>query len=101
MNVAASDIAVSPVRALRKGLGLTLAEMGERVGISKSQMHEVERSGRASLDVAIAIERLSVEAMADFVEGIAVIDAADLSEDVRKARHAVRDSFAGAQNHVG
>ena len=68
----------SPVRALRKALGLTLAEMGERCGISKSQMHEVERAGRASLPVALAIEALS--------EGR--IDAADLNEDVKAARHA-------------
>jgi transcriptional regulator with XRE-family HTH domain len=101
MNVAPSDIAVSPVRALRKGLGLTLAEMGERVGISKSQMHEVERSGRASLPVALEIERLSVAAMADAVDGVGVIDAADLSEDVRKARHAVRTTSGGVQDHVG
>lgn len=68
----------SPIRAFRKALGLTLAEMGERCGISKSQMHEVERVGRASLPVALAIEALS--------EGS--IDAAALNDDVRAARHA-------------
>jgi transcriptional regulator with XRE-family HTH domain len=101
MNVAPTDIPVSPVRDLRKILGLTLAEMGERVGISKSQMHEVERTGRASLPVALEIERLSVEAMAEGIDGVEVIDAADLSEDVRKARHAQRGSASEVQNHVG
>lgn len=66
----------NPVAALRASLGLTLADMGERVGLSKSQMHEVERAGRASLPVALRIEALA--------EGR--IDAADLCEDVRAAR---------------
>jgi transcriptional regulator with XRE-family HTH domain len=70
---------LSPVQSLRKALGLTLAEMGERCGISKSQMHEVERSGRASLPVALRIEELSQGA----------IDAGDLNDDVRAARHGV------------
>jgi transcriptional regulator with XRE-family HTH domain len=82
---------LSPVAALRRELSLTLAEMGERVGLSKSQMHEVERSGRASLPVALAIETLS--------EGR--IDAADLNEDVKAARHAVLVTPAEVQNHVG
>ena len=71
--------APSPILALRRGLGLTLAEMGERCGISKSQMHEVERTGRASLPVALAIEQLSAGA----------IDAGDLNEDVKAARHSI------------
>lgn len=66
------------VAGLRGELGLTLAEMGERVGLSKSQMHEVERTNRAALRVAVAIEALSGGR----------IDAADLCEDVRLARSA-------------
>lgn len=73
------DYVTSPIRALRGAMGLTLAEMGKRCGISKSQMHEVERTGRASLPVALAIEALS--------EGR--IDAAELNEDVKAARHGI------------
>jgi len=72
-------VAPSPILTLRRELGLTLAEMGERCGISKSQMHEVERTGRASLPVALKIEELSGGS----------IDAGDLNDDVRAARHAV------------
>jgi DNA-binding XRE family transcriptional regulator len=72
------------VAGLRAELGLTLAEMGERVGLSKSQMHDVEKSDRASLRVALEIERLSGGR----------IDAADLNEDVRASRNAVGLSHA-------
>ena len=75
------------IALLRRELGLTLAEMGERCGISKSQMHEVERTGRASLPVALALETLAVEAVADFVIKAVPFSAADLNEDVRAARH--------------
>lgn len=83
------DSAAPPnaVAALRAGLGLTLAEMGERIGLSKSQMHEVERTGRASLPVALRIEKLS----ATLGEELR-IDAADLSVDVQAARHGVGDN---------
>lgn len=70
------------VAALRRELGFTLAEMGERIGLSKSQMHEVERTDRASLRVALAIEDLSG----------ARVDAAVLSEEVRAARHGLIDA---------
>ena len=85
------------VSALRAELGLTLAEMGERCGISKSQMHEVERSGQASLRVACAIEELSG----------CRIDAGDLCDDVRRARmgvccdHGKTLTQVEAQDHVG
>ena len=102
LPVAATDSEpLNAVAALRAELGLTLAEMGERVGLSKSQMHEVERTARASLPVALRIEALSAEA-----DG-ARIDAADLSEDVKAARaalvaatdHASGDSREGVQDH--
>ena len=97
-----SPIAVPPaftVADLRAELQLTLADMAEKVGLtSKSQMHEIERTNRASVDVALRIEALST------VDGCARIDAAELSEDVRKARHgldhASGDSTTEAQDHA-
>lgn len=78
---------------LRAELGLTLAELGEKVGLSKSQMHDAERTGRASLRVAIELESLS--------DGR--IDAARLNDDVRKARvvcvlHSASSNQTGAQD---
>lgn len=78
------DNNLSAISSLRRQLSLTLAEMGERCGISKSQMHEVERTGRASLPVALAIEALAAQLAPD-----TAIDAADLNDDVRAARHGV------------
>lgn len=69
---------LNAIAQLRSELDLTLAQMGERVGLSKSQMHEVERTGQASLPVALEIEKLSGGR----------IDAASLSEAVRLARAA-------------
>jgi DNA-binding XRE family transcriptional regulator len=68
------------VAALRAEMELTLAQMGELIGLSKSQMHEVESTNRASLKVALAIEALSV------IEGKPRIDAGALNEDVRLSR---------------
>lgn len=64
------------VAALRAELGLTLVQLGGLVELSKSQMHEVEAVNRASLRVAIAIEKLSGGR----------IDARSLNDDVRLAR---------------
>lgn len=106
-----SAIADSPapdfsIAQFRAELGLTLAEMGERVGLSKSQMHDVEKSGRASLTVALEIERLSGGR----------IDASDLNDGVRASRHGLEvrtpeacrstgnteaDSRAAADNGAG
>jgi predicted transcriptional regulator len=72
---------------LRATLELTLEGMGGLVGISKSQMHEVERTGRASLRVALRIEELSGGA----------IDAADLCDDVRAARAVLPVASGGAE----
>lgn len=79
------------VASLRAELGLTLAEMGERIGLSKSQMHEVESTGRASLRVALAIEELSERR----------IDAAGLNDDVRAARHAAAVSVTPGDGSTG
>ena len=70
------------IAALRTELGLTLQELGERIELSKSQMHEVEQSNRASVRVAVAIEELSGGR----------IDAAGLNEDVRLSRHGALDT---------
>jgi DNA-binding XRE family transcriptional regulator len=78
------------VAALRAELKLTLADMGERVGISKSQMHEVEANNRASLRVALAIEELSG----------CRIDAGALNEDVRLSRGAGCNSGGGVSVHA-
>lgn len=64
------------IASLRSERQETLEAFGRRIGLSKSQMHEVEKSGRASLRVALAIEALS--------DGR--IDAGDLCEEVRLAR---------------
>lgn len=77
------------VAALRAELDLTLAQMGARVGLSKSQMHEVERSGQASLPVALEIERLSAGR----------IDAAALCEAVRLARESCGGGCGGEAVH--
>ncbi len=82
------DAPAALVAALRAELGLTLMEMGERIGLSKSQMHEVERTDRASLRVALAIEDLSAELAATRPE-ITPIDAALLCEDVRLSRESL------------
>lgn len=74
------------VAAFRAEMKWTLARMGEAVGLSTSQMHEVERLNRASLRVALAIEVLS--------EGR--IDAAALNDDVRAARHGVDNGLPEA-----
>src|SRR3546814_11390917 len=47
------------IKDLRSEMGLTLEQFGQKVGLSKSQMHEVERTGKASLRVALGIETLS------------------------------------------
>lgn len=87
------DAATALVAGLRAAMGLTLVEMGERVGLSKSQMHEVERTDRASLRVALAIETLSAS-----VPGMA-IDAACLCEDVRLSRHGMNTATESARDH--
>lgn len=87
----ANGAAPSAVARLRATLGLTLEGMGDRIGLSKSQMHAVETTGRASLRVALAIEALSDGA----------IDAAALSEDVRLSRHGLEDGADAAAAATG
>jgi transcriptional regulator with XRE-family HTH domain len=72
------------VAGLRGELRMTLLEMGERIGLSKSQMHEVESSNRASVRVALLIEELSIDGT-----GAARIDAAALNADVAASRHGI------------
>ncbi len=86
-----NEFAPFTVKVLRAELQLTLAEMGERIGLSKSQMHEVESTGRASLRVALAIEALSGQR----------IDAAGLNDDVRLSRHGSSDKGESAAASPG
>lgn len=70
------------IAELRNELGLSLAEMGARIGVSKSQMHDIERRNAATLRVALALETMAPGR----------IDAAAICEDVRLARHGAGDS---------
>lgn len=79
------------VAALRAELKLTLADFGERLGLSKSQTHEVEQSNRASVRVAVAIEELSGGR----------IDAAALNDDVKLSRHGEADSAGEPAASIG
>lgn len=68
---------------LRKSMGMTQSEFALAIGLStKSKVSEIEKHNRASVDVALAIEALSVR------DGKARIDAARLNEDVAKSREA-------------
>ena len=49
----------TPLRIGRKNLGLTLAGLAERVGISQGQLSRIERGGRTSLDTAVKLEALT------------------------------------------
>lgn len=91
-TTAAAVLAEPPltIAALRTELTLTLQELGERIGLSKSQMHEVEQSNRASVRVAVALEELSGGR----------IDAAGLNEDVRLSRHGAALAEQGQRDHV-
>ena len=94
MKQGGMDTAAAPftIARLRAELGLSLEQMAERVGLqSRGRMSVIEREGRCSLDVALAIETLSGGR----------IDAGDLNEDVRAARHGLLNSAKGAQDHVG
>ncbi|BEV02225.1 helix-turn-helix transcriptional regulator [Novosphingobium olei] len=70
------------VADLRTELGLTLAEMGERVGLSKSQMHDVERRNSATVRVSLMLESMS--------DGR--LDAGVLCEEVWLSRHGLPDT---------
>jgi transcriptional regulator with XRE-family HTH domain len=45
------------LRSRRKALGLTLAQMAERVGVTEGQISRIERFGGASLATAVKLER--------------------------------------------
>jgi len=91
MEHAAKDIPCLSVSGFRAELGFTLAELGEKIGLSKSQMHEVERTERASLRVALRLEELSSGR----------IDASNLSDDVRLSRHALTVTAESAEASTG
>lgn len=68
---------------LRKSMGMTQSEFALAIGLTtKSKVSEIEKHGKASVDVSLAIENLSI------LNGAARIDAAALNDDVRKARSA-------------
>ena len=66
------------IAELRAEMGLSLEEFAARLGLaSRGRMSVIERENRCSLRVALAIE--------DLAKGR--IDAGDLSEEVKAARH--------------
>lgn len=68
------------IASFRKELGMTLEQFAVAVGISsKGRASEMERSGKCSLPVALAIERLS--------QGR--INAAALNADIAAARRGI------------
>ena len=96
METQASDVAASTIgakiREWRTGRDLSLSEFADALGVAKGKVSEMERDlFRPGVKVALAIEALS--------EGR--IDAGDLNDDVRAARHAIRDSFAAAPASTG
>ena len=82
------------ISELRRELGLTQAEFGARIGLANKASVSLLENGhrpKASLNVALAIEALA--------EGR--IDAADLCEDVRRAREGVVLDHAATGNPAG
>ena len=74
------------IAALRAELGLTQQEFGERIGLPNKTSVSLLESGKrpsCSARIAVAIEALSM------IDGLARIDAAELSEDVRLARQEI------------
>ncbi|MGL5446572.1 MAG: helix-turn-helix transcriptional regulator [Rhabdaerophilum sp.] len=80
------------VRLWRTEAKMSGAALAEALGISRGKVSELE-SGSFSpgVKVALAIETLSG----------GQIDAADLNDDVRASRHALRSMQSEVQNHVG
>lgn len=77
------DGAGPAIVALRREMGLSQTEFGAAIGLaSKGKVSVLELSGRASLQVALKIEDLSR------VDGVPRIDAAQLNDDVARARAA-------------
>lgn len=76
---------------LRRELGLNQAEFALRIGLAnKASVSLLERGGPCSLPVALAIEQLS--------QGR--INAADLNEDVKAARHGLPVTTQEAYDHA-
>lgn len=73
------------IKDLRAEMGLSLEEFSERVGLnSRGRMSVIERENACSFRVALAIEAMSAGA-----DGVPRINAADLNDDVKAARHGV------------
>lgn len=85
-------VANRAIAALRASLGETGEEFGKRIGLSKSKVSELENGRfRPSAKVAVALEELSG----------GMIDAAELCEDVRVARHGLGVSAETEQSSPG
>jgi transcriptional regulator with XRE-family HTH domain len=79
------------VRIWRTAAKMSGAALAEKLGISRGKVSELESgSFLPGVKVALAIEALS--------EG--AINAGDLNEDVKAARHGVGFTAKGAQDHV-
>lgn len=88
---AASSIGAK-IRGWRTARALSLSDFAEAIGMSKGKVSEMERDLFApGVKAALEIERLSGGA----------IDAGELNEDVRAARHAVVGSGAAAPASTG
>ena len=48
---------MSALRTRRKELGLTLAQLAAKVGVSEGQLSRIERDGTSSLDRALKVAR--------------------------------------------
>jgi hypothetical protein len=71
-------VAKMSIADLRREMGVSLEQLAGMVGLaSRGRMSVIEREGRCSFAVALEIERISGGR----------IDASDLNDDVRLARH--------------
>lgn len=59
---------MNALRNRRKELGLTLAQLAAKVGVSEGQLSRIERGGKPSLSSAVAIERETGVTVAALVE---------------------------------
>lgn len=79
----------TPIAALRRELGLTLEQFGAEIGLaSKGNVSLIERGGRCSVKVALAIEALSKGKItaASLNTDVALVDSARRSFSRRRTR---------------
>ena len=80
------------VRMWRTGQNISGAQLARTLGISRGKLSELER-GRFAPGVLVALQ---IEAFSN-----GAIDAAELNDNVRAARHGLASSLQKAQDHVG